>query len=103
VVCITPKLSEIAERIAAHLARMEAADPGRGSAAGRYWNASAWTAGSRVGVRYVSYQFAWKLTKADALVYLKWLDAGNVGKHFDAARISPAVSEPTPERLLSQH
>lgn len=43
------------------------------SASGRY-----------VYVQYISYQVSTALSKADALVYLEWLDAGNVGRHYKA-------------------
>ena len=86
-----PKLAEIATRIHAHLKRFEA-DPkiNRYKDADRhqrglhpfYWS-GAYVGGSRVGVRYISYQGATCLTKQEALGYLAWLDAGNVGKHND--------------------
>lgn len=91
------KLAEIGARISAHLQRIEK-DPkinvplkyndvlgtwqineqGRR----RFYNASASATGSRVYVSYVSYQGGSYLSKADALKYLAWLDAGNVGKHI---------------------
>lgn len=80
----TPKLDEIARRLAAHLERIEASQPDRGKSSCRYWHANAWPAGSRVGVRYISYQMRWCITKAEAWRYLQWLDAGNVGKHREA-------------------
>ena len=80
----TPKLGEIADRIAAHLAKIEKAQPDHGSARSGYWHANAWPAGGRIGVKYISYQHTWHLTKADALRYLQWLDAGNVGRHREA-------------------
>lgn len=41
-----------------------------------YWG------GARVRLKYVSYHGEFNLTKAEAVAYLQWLDAGNVGKHF---------------------
>lgn len=85
----TLKLDEIADRIRAHLGRMEKAtlplshgesqrkSPG-------FFHANAWRAGPRVAISYISYQYTWKITKADALCYLKWLDAGNEGRHRQA-------------------
>lgn len=62
------------------------AQENHGSANSRYWRAASWVAGPKVGVKYISYQHAWKLTKADALAYLGWLDAGNEGTHRDMRR-----------------
>ena len=82
----TPKLAEIAKRIAAHLYRIEMAQPDHGSARSLFWNTGAISGGARVFVTYISYQGHASLTKADALKYLAWLDAGNVGKHWQALR-----------------
>jgi hypothetical protein len=79
-----PKLGEIASRISVHLKRIEA----KQSAPGKpFYMALAWSAGSRIGVRYVSYQYSWKLTKAEAMKYLEWLDSGNDGKHHNALQL----------------
>jgi hypothetical protein len=51
-----------------------------------YWHGHAWRGGSRVMVRYVSYQSASSLTKEEAEQYLAWLDAGNVGRHYEALK-----------------
>ena len=81
------KLVEIADRIRVHLKRMEAAQPEGINLPlfhrrpVRYFQPNAWPAVSRVGVRYVSYQVTSFLTKAEALAYLAWLDAGNEGRH----------------------
>lgn len=77
------KLQEIAGRIAEHLKRFEA-DPKinkRVDGTTPYYHAYAWPAGSRVGVKYVSYQIEWYLTKAEAVRYLDLLDGGAVGQH----------------------
>lgn len=87
------KLADIALRIADHLARMEKNDPNHGTTRSRYWHSNAWPAGSRVGVRYISYQAAWKLTRADALEYLAWLDAGNEGRHSEALSFNTRIRE----------
>ena len=78
-----PKLAEIADRINAHLKRMEA-EQGRPMKMEdtRFFQAVAYPAGSKVGVSYISFQGASMLTKAEALAYLEWLDAGNAGKHY---------------------
>ena len=92
------KLKEIAARIDAHLKRIERdlrlnpsqkydrergwVDDPSGDGLRRYFNAWAMRTGNRISVVYVSYQGASTLTKAEALRYLEWLDAGNIGKHF---------------------
>jgi len=53
---------------------------------GDYYMANAYSNGRRVSVVYISYQGGSKLTRAEAMVYLAWLDAGNVGKHFEMER-----------------
>ncbi len=88
-----PKIAEIAERIAAHLLRMEKTDPKRGSSRCAYYMPNAWAAGPRVGVRYVSYQSTTNLTKADALEYLAWLDAGNEGSHYKALSFNTRMAQ----------
>lgn len=88
------KLMEIAERIAAHLHRMERAQENHGRADSRYWHSNAWRAGSKVRVRYISYQGDGSpLTKSDALEYLRWLDAGNEGKHYTALSFNTRIKE----------
>lgn len=82
------KLPEIARRIAAHLARAEAdptlnkVNPHSKSGSRKYHHALSYQAGPKLAVVYVSYQGATLLTKAEALVYLAWMDAGNSGKHL---------------------
>lgn len=97
------KLDEIANRISAHLSRFEADRDGinanrvRTNARGQesrlppYFNAGAGASGRYVYVRYISYQGVSHITKDEALRYLAWLDAGNVGRHYEALR------DPTPE------
>lgn len=81
-----PKIAEIADRIAAHLKRMEKAQPNPGTTRCTYYMSNAWAAGSRVGLRYICYQLTTNLTKAEALEYLAWLDAGNQGRHYEWRR-----------------
>ncbi len=82
------KLQEIATRIHAYLKRFEHDPkinvPDRGSTIHPYYWARAWAAGSRVGVVYVTFQGPTYLTKGEAERYLAWLDAGNVGSHYEA-------------------
>lgn len=87
-------LSEIAARIDVHLKRFEK-DP----EINRYRNpnkaqeklhpyflAVSWANGKYVRVCYVSYQGNTHLSKEDALRYLAWLDAGHVGRHYEAVK-----------------
>lgn len=84
------KLSEIAEGITAHLKRFEkdpkinAMDPKYKTVP--YYIAYATSSGPRVFVTYINYQGNTSLTKAQALAYLGWLNAGNVGRHYEALR-----------------
>lgn len=80
------KLKEIAELIAAHLKRFEL-DPAINTKSGmnsKYYHTNSWVAGSKIGIRYISYQSNYFLTKNEALLYLAWLDEGNVGSHWRA-------------------
>jgi hypothetical protein len=81
---------EIGERINKHLKRFEA-DPGinldrspNGTGLHTYYNAGARGYRAHVYVSYVSFQGQRALKRADALKYLMWLDAGNVGRHYKA-------------------
>ncbi len=83
-----PKLKDIAAKIDAHLKRFEA-DPKINTSATRssirpYYGAGAGVAGAYVSVTYVSFQGARTLDRDEALRYLAWLDAGNVGQHYKA-------------------
>lgn len=90
------KLPEIAKRLNAHLQRLEGdkrvnyQKPGRISP---YYCAGA-SAGRRyVGVSYVSFQGTSYLTKTEARKYLDWLDAGNIGRHYEALKPVSEVNE----------
>ena len=79
------KLRDVAAAISAHLKRFEK-DPeiNKPREIGKlhpYYNAYAWDAGRWVAIKYVSFQGYHNLTKDEAVRYLAWLDAGNVGKH----------------------
>lgn len=85
----SPKLADIAKRIDAHLKRFEA-DPvinlkyteGHRKGLHPYYLAMACPSGNRVWISYVNFQGGTGLTKTEALDYLAWLDAGNVGSHW---------------------
>ena len=84
------KTAEIAARIDTHLKHFEAdkrinkTDPKRGSS--RFYHAHAWSSGRWVGITYISYQGASNLTKGDAERYLRWLNSGNIGRHYEALK-----------------
>ena len=79
-------VKEIASRIDAHLHRFEA-DPSinrRPDYGSRpYLLARAFASGRWVQICYVDYHRFEALPKADAERYLAWLDAGNVGRHWE--------------------
>lgn len=87
------KLAEIGERIHAYLQGFVAEeDTVKKTITGLdgeqreiivFWRPRCYAAGSKVKICYVGYQGDQSLTKADALIYLKWLDAGHVGKHVE--------------------
>lgn len=83
---------EIADRIDAHLKRIEAdptLNPERekgGMKLATFWRATAGANGSWVFVYYFATHGATSLTRADAERYLQMLDAGFVGRHFEALR-----------------
>jgi hypothetical protein len=83
------KLKELAEKIGAHLKRFEA-DPvlslRKDGKSARFWGAGCGVAGRYVSVTYISYQGQSTMTKAEAEAYLSKLDAGFVGRHFEALR-----------------
>lgn len=85
-----PTLTEIAKRINGHLTRFEA-DPkinvrNATYQTQPYYHAGAYRAGAYVQVWYVSYQGKTNLKRDEAVRYLAWLDAGNVGSHYTAFR-----------------
>ena len=90
------KLVEIARAIYGHLKRFEAdqkinaPDPKYHTRA--YYMPNAWSAGSKVGVRYVSYQGEHFLSKIEALEYLAWLELGNEGTHWEAEQAKKAAN-----------
>ena len=83
------RLKDIAERINAHLKRLEAdASWNKKDERGlsKLWNSHACASGNRVFCTYVSYQGDCSLTKSDAMKYLEKLDAGYKGRHYEALR-----------------
>lgn len=42
--------------------------------------------GPKISVKYISFQHTSTLSKAEAEKYLEWLEAGNVGRHYEALR-----------------
>lgn len=85
-------LAETAKRIDAHLKRFEKdisinrnTKPDRSGLAD-YYGAGAGVSGRYVWVKYITYQNASHLTRADAEAFLAKLDAGWVVKHWEALR-----------------
>jgi hypothetical protein len=84
------KLSEIAEKIGVYLKRFEK-NPKINKLNTKYkthpyFHANVRQAGNKVAITYVSYQGSAKIDKKEALRYLAWLDAGNVGDHRDCRK-----------------
>lgn len=88
------KLTDLAAQIQAHLDRF-AVDPKVattqnicGPRCAIYLQPRAWSAGSRLGLRYVAGASGYDvfLSKANGEKYLAWLDDGNVGTHHDQER-----------------
>ncbi len=87
----------LADRINSHLKRFEEdpkinryKDPTPeqelGSGLRPYYGAYAWPSGRFVRVIYISYQGSSVMTKDQAEEYLEKLDAGYVGRHYEALR-----------------
>jgi hypothetical protein len=89
------KLAEIAKAIYGHLKRFES-DPVINKEGEHgltpYYCPNCWAAGSRIGVKYVSFQGGSTITKNEALAYLVWLNSGNVGKHWVALKEENAIA-----------
>lgn len=83
-------MTEIAREIGKYLAKFEA-DPkisrvttSSGQLITYFWNSHASASGRWIYVTYISYQGGRNLSKKEALEYLEWLRAGNVGRHYEA-------------------
>ena len=99
----TPKLAEIAERIAAHLRRF--ADDATINATRYYDDPRVTSNRSMVLVyyyeprhkpgagRYFDAKPSARMKKAQALGYLAWLDAGGVGRHWEWERQQASASK----------
>jgi hypothetical protein len=81
---------KIAQKIDAHLRRFERTPSinvcSKEHGTSEYYWAGASASGRWINIIYVGYQGSDSLTKDEALEYLKWLDAGNVGKHWEMRR-----------------
>ena len=88
---------EIAPRIDAHLRRFERDKTGvnaphdgkPGGLSDYYWAGAHATKNGRVLVTYITYQSHSRLTLKEARHYLALLDAGFVGRHYEAFRAHP--------------
>lgn len=81
-------LTEIAERINKHLNRFEEDVDGVNKWDDNvgvllYYLTSAHAVTRGVRIAYVRYKGTYLLKKKEALGYLNWLDAGNVGRHYE--------------------
>lgn len=100
-------LKEVAERIDAHLTRLELEQRAVAAAKRKvdgqdhsleHWShARAWVAGSRVQVTYISFQGHSNLTRAEALHYLAALDAGYDRAHQVLFQTDPPPADPEAE------
>ncbi len=81
-------LKVLARRIQEHLTAIEASPTrnpwNRGIVNGTkpYYRATAYVAGTRLGITYVNYQGTTTLTQHEATAYLNFLDAGHTDKHY---------------------
>ena len=82
------KLKKIAARIDAHLHKREK-EPAINTVTSsiypvrRFFQTNAYASGNRVYIIYRAYQGFRSLTKAEAMAYLAWIEAGNVGEHYE--------------------
>ena len=88
-----PTLDDIASRINTYLKKFESDKKinKKGKTVGgmklsRYWQAFAVRSGRFVSVTYIAYQGPSHLTRQEAEKYLAWLDAGNVGTHYQVEK-----------------
>ena len=96
------KLGDIANKIDLYLSRFEQ-DPAINTVDPKshcliYFQARCFVSGSKVRVYYINYQGSLTLTKAEAKAYLRWLDEGNVGKHWTALQ---EITEKHPDWIPS--
>jgi hypothetical protein len=84
------KNRDIAAEIDVYLKKFEASKkinrPRKGNSISPYYNAGCWDGGRYVNVKYVEFQGTSCLSKAEALKYLEWLKAGNIGRHYAALK-----------------
>lgn len=85
--------TELAQRIDAHLDRIAAQEKASGTEIAGMYYPSATPAGRYVMITYVAYQDEQSMTREEAGAYLDWLDAGNVGTHYDWQRAARAAAQ----------
>jgi len=96
-----PKLTEVAQRIDAHLRRLEhdpKTNPKNGYGTHRFWNASASAEDSRVLIIYLSYRGNSLLWPNEALAYLNALDGGYAKEHFRCPSVRALIDARTAKR-----
>ena len=98
------RLTDIAEKIDTHLKRFEASKKinklDKKHNTQPYYNAGAYQGGNKVRVKYISYQGGTMLDKTEALRYLAWLDAGNVGS-WGVCRHDKKFKMPKPKAVCA--
>ena len=72
-------LRRLADRINAYLKRFERT----GVLAGLHNAGAYYMGGARIRITYVSREGGTTLTRPKAEAYLRWLDAGHIGRHTD--------------------
>jgi hypothetical protein len=85
------KLNEIAAEIGKYLTDFEKNHNPIINGFRRYYHANVHSTGKCVAIQYVGYQLCSNLSKDTALAYLEWLQAGNIGKHYDFEKTLEAV------------
>ena len=80
---------ELADALNAYLIEMARADaPNHKGPDAKilYFGSKARAAGAYVAITYISYQGARNVPRADAELYLAWLDSGKCGRHYTPLR-----------------
>ena len=82
------KLTEIAARIDAHLKRFEDQEHRLRIGDREWYHSSCEVYGTRLKLHYMTTRelTGFSVKKSDAITYLAWLDAGNVGKHWEVLK-----------------
>lgn len=74
-------LKELALHLTHHLQKMESQDD-----TGTFWYAVAEVVGQYISIRYIAYRTAVRYASNEAREYLRWLEEGNRGTHWQMER-----------------